>query len=293
MLALGGIIAITVGWWGLALVPVGVEAPEWLLRTRAACFGTTATGLPNAGGWVLLVGEPLGMVGTLAAVWGGALRRDLRWLAASRWGRAVLVLGTALLMGSAHLAGVRVTRALATERVPLRDIPVWQLAEAQRGASMALVLQDQHGVAFDLQAFRGRPVIVTFAFGHCEDVCPTIVRNAKAARTRAGREDIPLLVVTVDPWRDVPERLPHLAGMWALTGEDRVLGGTVESVTATLAEWGIATSRDARTGEVSHPATVMVLDANGRLAARLEGDVSRLYAILRDAQVGPGFAGRG
>ena len=39
LLTLVAIIAITAAWWALALWPVGASAPEWLARTRSACFG--------------------------------------------------------------------------------------------------------------------------------------------------------------------------------------------------------------------------------------------------------------
>ena len=66
--ALAAIVAVTAAWWALALWPAGDTTPEWVLRTREVCFGTTEDGLPNAGGWLLLIGQPLGMVGFLAIV---------------------------------------------------------------------------------------------------------------------------------------------------------------------------------------------------------------------------------
>ena len=80
VVALGVILAVTATWWALALYPAGAAAPQWLLRTRLACFGAGPDALPNAGGWVLLVGEPLGMLGILVVGWRAALVRDLRLL---------------------------------------------------------------------------------------------------------------------------------------------------------------------------------------------------------------------
>jgi hypothetical protein len=60
--ALVAIVAVTAAWWALALWPVGGSAPDWLLRTREVCFGATADTLPDAGGWILLVGQPAGML---------------------------------------------------------------------------------------------------------------------------------------------------------------------------------------------------------------------------------------
>jgi cytochrome oxidase Cu insertion factor (SCO1/SenC/PrrC family) len=93
---------------------------------------------------------------------------------------------------------------------------------------------------------------------------------------------VPLVVVTVDPWRDAPERLTHVAAMWELSGEDRVLSGSVGEVLRVLGDWGVTVDRDAQTGDVTHPALVVLVDARGRVAARLPGDLRRLPALLRD-----------
>lgn len=42
--------------------------------------------------------------------------------------------------------------------------------------------------------------------------------------------------------------------------------GAVDDVRATLEEWNISISRDARTGDVVHPAAVYILDRAGRIA---------------------------
>jgi len=85
-----------------------------------------------------------------------------------------------------------------------------------------------------------------------------------------------LLIVTLDPWRDTPDRLPFLAAAWALESGDHVLGGTVHDVTATLDAWGIARVRDPDTGDVGHGSTLVLVDPNGLVAWRLEGAPQRL-----------------
>ena len=71
------ILAITASWWALALWPTS-DAPAWLVLTRETCFGTAATGLPDAGGWMALTGQPLGMLLVLFAGWGRDVRAGLR-----------------------------------------------------------------------------------------------------------------------------------------------------------------------------------------------------------------------
>ena len=162
-----------------------------------------------------------------------------------------------------------------------RDRPV----ERPGTPAPPLVLVDQHAARFDLASMRGTPVLVTFAFAHCEVVCPTVVQEVRAARRDAGAARMPMVIVTLDPWRDVPTRLPHMARDWQLTEGDRVLSGTVEEVNAALDAWGVPRSRDAATGEVAHATVVLVVDSQGRIDARMQEGFYRLRSLL---PAGPG-----
>ncbi|MBK8060091.1 MAG: hypothetical protein IPK33_20090 [Gemmatimonadetes bacterium] len=153
------IVAITIGWWALALYPVGMEAPTWVLRTRAACFGATGSGLPSAGGWVLLVGEPLGMVGVLRGGVGAcASRRPVvagpalvgpgaRW----RPGRSPSWPGS--VAAADRVTGPSRSCAATSPAPRAAAAPIARLDVA----APALVLIDQRGDGFDLASWRGRP----------------------------------------------------------------------------------------------------------------------------------------
>ena len=122
-----------------------------------------------------------------------------------------------------------------------------------------------------LAQFRGRPEFVTFAFGHCETVCPLIVHDV--VRAQAGLPDLDpvVLVVTLDPWRDTPSRLPAIARQWGLGAHAFALGGPVVDVERTLDAWSVGRERDLRTGEVTHATLLYVIDRDGRIAFALAG----------------------
>lgn len=284
---LGGILAITVAWWALALWPGGSEAPDWLLRTRLACFGAMGDALPNAGGWVLLIGEPLGMLAVLQAVWGDALARDLAALRVRWWGRAILGGGALVLLAGGGGAAGRVAearaqspRALARSSAVANDGAAIDVVIDREPPPMSLV--DQHGEAFTLERVRGRAVIVAFAYAHCQTICPTVVHDLKRVRREARASTVPLVIVTLDPWRDVPSRLPAIAEGWGLAGDDVVLSGAVEEVERALDAWGVGRARDARTGEVDHATPVMLLDRAGRWRYRIDGGMDRVRARLAE-----------
>ncbi|HEX7091326.1 MAG TPA: SCO family protein [Longimicrobiales bacterium] len=282
------IVLATAAWWGLAFWPVGGEAPEWLVRTRYVCFGVRGgTGLPDAGGWINLVGQPLGM---LAALWVGWRRGVCALMARVRRSarlRAAALVVALPLAAAGSLAGWRVLAADDVAAGPdpgAVDVPGAPPVRLDRPAP-PLALVDQHGAERTLEEFRGRPVLVTFAFGHCETVCPLLVRDVLEAqallRAEPGAPVPAVLVVTVDPWRDTPARLPALARAWRAGEDVAILGGDIARVEAVLDAWGVARDRDPRTGDVAHAALVYVVDGAGRIAYAAPGGAEMLTELVR------------
>jgi protein SCO1/2 len=144
----------------------------------------------------------------------------------------------------------------------------------------AFALTDQSGQRTSFAEFRGRTVLLTFAYGHCATVCPMVVHDVLAARRTANRPELPLLIVTLDPWRDAPDRLSSLAEKWDLAPGDRVLSGSIAEVQQTLDALGIGRRRDETTGDIEHGGTVMIVDARGHVAWRLDGGWGRLGELL-------------
>jgi cytochrome oxidase Cu insertion factor (SCO1/SenC/PrrC family) len=275
-LALLLILVITAAWWALALWPAGAVEPEWLVRTRAACFGSAPGGLPDTGGWILLIGEPIGMLGVLFIVWGDALRAEVRRMRASRLWRATMVGVGVVGVAAVVVLARRVLHAAGVGSSPV--VAVSGTVSPVDFDASAIVLTDQHGRHTSIAPIR--PSLLTFAFGHCVTVCPTIVHDVMAARADANRADVPLLIISLDPWRDTPERLPSLAAGWKLGPDDRVLSGRVEEVEQALNAIGIVRRRDETTGDIDHTGTVMMLDHRGYIRWRLDGGWGRVRELL-------------
>ena len=275
-IALVVILVTTAAWWTLALWPVGDFPPAWLVSTRAVCFGARGGGPPNFGGWLFLIGEPLGLLVMLAIIGGKSLAADLAgiryWLQRHHMVPAValaLVL-FAVVAGTSVAArpSTGVATALSDGRAQAIDLP-----------APTTMLVDQHGAPVTLSTVT-QPSIVTVAFSHCDVVCPTTVRHIMSARVAAGRPTMPVFIVTVDPWRDTAERLPTIARQWALASTDRVLSGDVAAVERTLDALNIGRSRDPNTGDIAHAVVVLLLDGRGRVTRRFDGDASGLAAQL-------------
>jgi hypothetical protein len=191
-LALLLIFAITAAWWALALWPAGAVEPAWLLRTRAACFGSAPGGLPDAGGWILLIGEPIGMLGVLLVVWGGALRDDLRRMRADRrWRWITVAAALAVVLGVAAF-GRRMAFATGLGTAPpatpsgtpsLLDVDV-----------SAFALTDQHGRRASLADYRRAvllPCLRSLHHGLSDSRarCPARAHGCESSRSTAPGPD--------------------------------------------------------------------------------------------------------
>ncbi|HEU5040233.1 MAG TPA: SCO family protein [Gemmatimonadales bacterium] len=287
--ALAAILLITAAWWALALWPSSAATPEWLLRTREVCFGAARNALPDAGGWILLVGEPVGLVAVLAVIWGDALREGLAAALARPAGRVILA-GAVLAVAGGLGAAARLVAEVRGEPFALRtpgDVAGAVAAGRVDDKAPILSLVDQHGDSVSLGRFRGRPVIVTFAFGHCTTVCPLTVRAARTAARRLAGQGAVLLVITLDPWRDTEPRLPFLAEAWELGEGMHVLSGDVAVVERTLSAWRVPRARNPASGDVTHPSMVYVVSPGGRLAYALGADAEAIVTAVEALRPGP------
>ncbi len=287
---------MSAAWWSFALFAVP-GAPDWLDRARAVCFNITESGLPDAKGWLLLIGQPPAMLLALYAGWSRQVRDTVQHFARSPGGRRLaagtgLAIVAFLAIAAAQAASLRVPApTLASgvglngneplpETYPRLDRP-WPRTDG---------LVDQRGDAFALESLGGRRAFVTFAFGHCATICPIVVRNSLAARRaveaqgRTGSDtaatDIAVVVLTLDPWRDTPSRLSALAARYGLDpARDFMVGGAPEAVTAALDAFRMASQRDTRTGDIVHPPLVYVVERDGALAYGTTGATGHLVQL--------------
>ena len=267
LVALVVVVAVTAAWWALALWPTGPNAPNWLARTQEVCFGVRAGGLPDAAGWIGLIASPLGMLAMLLAAGRtsfGRLRRrvlELRWLQATTLAIGLFVLTS----GLAAFARVRSLSAEAAGELIQNELGS---AVKTNHAAPALRLTDQTGAVRDLADFSGRIVLVAFAYAHCETVCPVLVRQAVQAQQALRKHMRPapvVMIITLDPARDTPSRLPTMARQWQLGPDGYVLSGTVAEVQSVLDDWQIARTYDPANGNVTHAAVAYVVNRKGRV----------------------------
>ena len=261
-------LVATLFWWAFAFMPLPLAPPPWLAAARHACFDTTVSGLPGAAGWLLLTLAPLLLLAVILALWGGEVRALLRRAPRAPLGRvAIVVLAVVLAVEGTWVAG-KLRTAWRIAYVESAAGTVDELpSDYPRGSGPAagFTLVDHHGLPVGLGDLRGRPVVLTFVFAHCASLCPVVVETVK----RAVEDDLraTALLVTLDPWRDTPSTLPTIARQWRLPPSVRLLSArNADDVVRVARAYGVPFTRDERTGDITHPGLVFMVDARGRLA---------------------------
>jgi protein SCO1/2 len=126
------------------------------------------------------------------------------------------------------------------------------------------------GQRVKLSDYRGQVALVYFGYTFCPDVCPTTLVDVKRAFEQLGPRAVEahLLMITVDPERDTPDKLAEYlgyfhAGFVGLTGSPEEILGAAHLVGAHFEKH----EGTAATGYlIDHSAQIFVVDRQGDLA---------------------------
>ncbi|MEV4421631.1 SCO family protein [Patulibacter sp. NPDC049589] len=131
---------------------------------------------------------------------------------------------------------------------------------SRRGvASPDFRLKDQDGRVVSLASLRGRPAIVTFMYSTCEDTCPATALQIASSLDELG-EDVPTVIVSVDPKNDTPGNAQRFLNKMRLRGRAHFVLGTQAQLEPIWNAYAILPQGQG----FEHSAVVLVLDAEGR-----------------------------
>lgn len=121
-----------------------------------------------------------------------------------------------------------------------------------------------------LSDYRGRYVILFFGYTSCPDVCPmTLARLSSAMRSIGpeAEENVQVVMITVDPERDTPERLAEYTSSFG----PNVIGltGSLAELESVADSYGMHFAKIDGSDEtgylVDHSATTTVVDRDGQV----------------------------
>lgn len=134
--------------------------------------------------------------------------------------------------------------------------------------------EDQRAKPRRLIELKGKPTVVAMVFTHCEYACPAILqdlRKLEGAMTEDERDATQWLLVSFDAERDVPEVLAAYAEREELDDSRwTLLHGDEDAVRELAALLGVR-YKAIPTGGFSHSNRISLLNAEGELAAHVDG----------------------
>ena len=192
-----------------------------------------------------------------------------------------LAMTAVALAAGAALAGIDADRALAAGRAAVGSQPG------------AYAFTDSDGKRVTLADYRGKPLVVSFVYTGCSQVCPTTTRFlAKAvreARSVVGDDAFRVVSIGFDIPSDNPVSLRVFARAQAIDGDSRwsLLTPDAGVPQALARDFGFA--YEPQSGGFDHLVQVTILDARGRIYGQVYGesfDLPMLVRPLRELSLG-------
>lgn len=189
-----------------------------------------------------------------------------------------LRIGTAIaasaLAGMAAASGPAPAAALQSGRID----PDGAIARSEQAIGRTIgkyTLTDSTGIAFALDAYRGKPLVISLVYSACSSVCPPTTQHLIAAVNEArriiGPDQFEVLTLGFDARNDTPARMAQFAvaqgvklSSWRLASGD---AGTVEAL---LRDLGF--SYAAAAGGFDHITQTTIVDREGRVYRHVYGD---------------------
>jgi len=152
----------------------------------------------------------------------------------------------------------------------------------------AIELKDSNGELVTLAQYRGRPVVVTFLYTDCPDVCPVIGQRVGQAVQSLGKdgEQVAVIAVSVDPEGDTPEKARAFMAKHSLTGPDHhYLLGNMETLPPVWFAYGVGAvpigkgqqgqqGQPPPIGRVGHTDGTFLIDRDGRKRTLLRAEAT-------------------
>lgn len=133
-------------------------------------------------------------------------------------------------------------------------------------------LTDQYGKAISLAQFKGKPVVLTFLYTHCPDVCPLTAEKLHATMLDLGSDasNVAMLAVSVDPTRDTTQAALDFSKAHQLQNYWHFLTGSDQQLSPIWSSYSVYAQKQQQS--MQHDLAVYVIDKQGRERVYLDND---------------------
>ena len=129
-------------------------------------------------------------------------------------------------------------------------------------------LPNYNGKQVSLGAMRGKPLLVTFLYTHCPDVCPLIASQLGVMLKELGprANQVNVVAISVDPKGDTRATVTKFLGERGLIGKMDYLIGNAHQLGPVWEAWNVGSERNAGAPEfIAHTALVYGISSSGKL----------------------------
>ncbi len=137
-------------------------------------------------------------------------------------------------------------------------------------------LKDQFGKPISLAQFKGKPVVLTFLYSHCPDVCPLTAEKLRTAMQDISKDAqrVAVLAVSMDPKGDTAAAVQNFSRVHKMGNYWHFLIGTHDELAPVWASYSVDAQAATSAGIVSHSSAIYVIDKEGRERVLLDNDFS-------------------
>ena len=174
----------------------------------------------------------------------------------------------------ASLAAASVAMALAlgaAQAAPAAPAPTAAALPSDSIYHLPIVLTGQDGRAARLDERRGAPLLLGMFYTSCKFVCPMLIetiRDVESKLSAEEREHLNVVLVSIDPEHDSVEVLKRTVDERRIDGARWTLARTDAATVRKLAAVLGIQYRALADGEFNHTTAVILVDGDGRIAAR-------------------------
>jgi len=126
-------------------------------------------------------------------------------------------------------------------------------------------LTDQLGKQVSLSQFRGEPIVLTFMYTRCPDVCPLTAEKLHQVQLLLGKSaaHVVMLAVSIDPKGDTRAAALHFSQTHQLTINWYYLIGTHDQLSPVWNAYSIY-AQDSMNSKITHTDALYLIDKQGR-----------------------------
>ena len=138
------------------------------------------------------------------------------------------------------------------------------------------LLKDQFGNSTSLAQFKGKPVVLTFLYTHCPDVCPLTAEKIHTTMQSLGSnaQHVAVLAVSMDPKGDTASAAQNFAKVHKLGNYFYYLIGAHNELAPVWASYSVDAQAATSSGVVNHSSAIYVIDKQGRERVLLDSGFS-------------------